>query len=51
MKWKLRNEGCMDIKSTRDAELVVHIIRVLEYQLKGKDKYLADRINHLRGKP
>jgi len=51
IKWKLKNEGFADIRDKDDAELIAGIIRNLEYQLKGKDKELQDRINHLMAKP
>ena len=51
IKWKLKNEGFINLQSKEDCDLVAGIIRKLEYQLKGKDKALADRINHLKAKP
>lgn len=51
IKWKLKNEGFIDMQCVEDCELVAGIIRKLEYQLKGKDKALADSVNHLRAKP
>ncbi len=51
IKWKLKNEGFVDIKCKEDAELIASIIRNLEYELKGKESKIQDRINYLMGKP
>lgn len=51
IKWKLKNEGFIDMQCVEDCELVAGIIRNLEYQLKGKGQQIQDRINHLRAKP
>jgi hypothetical protein len=51
IKWKLKNEGFINMQCVEDCELVAGIIRNLEYLLKGKDQRLQDRINHLMAKP
>jgi hypothetical protein len=51
IKWKLKTEGFIDMQCKEECELVAGIIRKLEYQLKGKDKAIADHINHLKSKP
>jgi hypothetical protein len=51
IKWKLKNEGFVNMQCVEDCELVAAIIRNLEYQLKGKNKDLANRIDHLMSKP
>jgi hypothetical protein len=51
IKWKLKNEGFIDMQCKEDCELVADIIRKLEYELKGKAKAISDRINHLQAKP
>jgi hypothetical protein len=50
IKWKLKDEGFLDIKSEKDTALVAHIISDLDYQIKGTGKKYFDRVNNLKGK-
>ena len=51
IKWKLKNEGLVDLQSKEDCELVAEIIRKLEAKIKGKDQAIQDYINHIQAKP
>lgn len=48
---EIEDEGFIDIRSTKDVELVAHIISDLDYQIKGKAQKYLDRIIQLKAKP
>ncbi len=51
LKWKLKEEGFLDMKTEEDCQLVANIISSLEYLLKDKDADFRSRMNHLKRKP